>query len=72
MSTSFTRNVKLVTGGRYTKIVKDVGGAGGGGGTASGGTSDRPVSGAETGAMYFDTDVDKLYVWNGSAWVDVT
>ena len=71
MSTSFTRNVRLVSGGRYTKIVKDVGGNGGGG-TASGGTADRPVSGAEVGAMYFDTDVDKLYIWNGSAWIDVT
>ena len=68
---AFTKNYKSVTGGQFTKIVKNINGGGSGGGAASGGTSDRPASGT-TGDMFFDTDVDKLYVWNGSAWVDVT
>ena len=69
MSTSYTPIVRTVTGGRYTKIVKDVS-SGGGGGTSSGDTN--PGSGATVGEMFFNTTLDKLYVWNGSAWVDVT
>ena len=69
---AFTKNYKAVTGGQFTKIVKGIGGSSsGGGGASSGGTADRPASGS-TGDMFFDTDLDKLYVWNGSAWVDVT
>ena len=67
---AFTKNYRSVTGGQFTKIVKGIGGSSGGS-TASGGTADRPASGT-TGDMFFDTDLDKLYVWNGSAWVDVT
>ena len=43
----------------------------GGTGGLSGPTADRPAS-AKDGTTYFDTDEDKLYVWNGSFWVDVT
>ena len=66
---AFTKNYRSVTGGQFTKIVKGIGGSGGGS-TSSGDTN--PPSGSTVGDMFFDTDVDKLYVWNGSAWVDVT
>jgi len=65
---AFTKNVRSVTGGQFTKIVKGIGG--GGGGASSGDTN--PISGTEVGDMFFNTTVDKLYVWNGTAWVDVT
>ena len=66
---AFTKNYRSVTGGQFTKIVKGIGGSGGGS-TSSGDTN--PISGTEVGDMFFNTTVDKLYVWNGSAWVDVT
>ena len=57
----------IVPDGTY----KPSAGSGGGTGGLSGSTADRPSS-AEDGTTYFDTDQDKLYVWNGSFWVDVT
>ena len=44
----------------------------------SGGTSSSISSGAanpsdgETGELFFNTTDDKLYAWNGAAWIDVT
>ena len=38
-------------------------------------TADKPTAGEEPmqgNAVYFDTDTDKLYVWNGSSWVSTT
>ena len=73
---SYTKNVRSVSAGTgaFTKIVRVVGGSssGGGGSVDNGGTADRPADGGAIGNMFFDTDLDKLYVWNGSAWVDVT
>ena len=66
---AFTKNYKSVTGGQFTKIVKGIGGSGGGS-VSSGDTN--PISGSTTGELFFNTTVDKLYAWNGSAWVDVT
>ena len=65
---AFTKNYRAVTGGQFTKIVKGIGGSGGG--VSSGDTN--PVSGSTVGELFFNTTVDKLYAWNGSAWVDVT
>ena len=39
-------------------------------GTESGGTADRPSS-PETGDLFWDTDLNILLVWNGSAWEPV-
>jgi hypothetical protein len=41
------------------------------GGTPNGGTGDRPSS-PEIGDLYFDTDLDLLLVWNGTAWEPVS
>ena len=39
-------------------------------GTESGGTADRPSS-PDTGDLFWDTDLNILLVWNGSAWEPV-
>jgi len=65
----FTKNVKTVSGGAFTKVVQGV--TLGTGGTINSGPT-NPASGTETGELFFNTTLDKLYAWNGSAWVDVT
>lgn len=36
-------------------------------------TADRPIlSSADIGAQYFDTDQQKLVIWNGRAWISVS
>lgn len=35
----------------------------------SGTTANRPVS-ADVGCRYWDTDIEQLLIWNGTAWVD--
>ena len=32
----------------------------------------RPTSGEKNGAIFFATDTDELYVWNGTVWVSET
>ena len=39
-------------------------------GTPSGGTGDRP-SEPNVGDLFWDTDLDQLVIWNGSAWEPV-
>ena len=65
----FTKNVKTVSGGAFTKVVQGV--TLGTGGTIDHGDT-NPPSGSAVGDLFFNTSTDKLYVWNGSAWVDVT
>jgi hypothetical protein len=63
----YTRTVKPIDVGQYgTKVI----GIAGSSGTINNGTS-NPSSGT-VGELFFNTTDDKLYVWNGSAWVDVT
>lgn len=31
-----------------------------------------PPTGTDSSAIYFATDTDKLYIWNGAAWVSAT
>lgn len=38
---------------------------------ASKGTAYRPVSGIYPGYLYFDTDLKKMILWNGSAWTNI-
>ena len=66
---AFTKNVKQVSGGAFTKIAQGLN-LGTGGTINSGDTN--PPSGSTTGELFFNTTLDKLYAWNGSAWVDVT
>ena len=66
---AYTKNVRVVNGGAYTKIVDTPLNLGTGGTIDHGATN--PGSGT-TGQLFFNTTDDKLYVWNGSAWVDVT
>ena len=40
------------------------------GDTPSGGTGDRPT-GPELGDLFYDTDLDLLFYWNGSEWVPI-
>ena len=66
---AYIKNVRVVNDGAYTKIVNTPLNLGSGG-TINHGT-DNPGSGT-TGELFFNTTDDKLYVWNGTAWVDVT
>ena len=66
---AYTKNVKTVNGGAYTTIVSSE--LLGTGGTINSGDT-NPSSGSTVGELFFNTSLDKLYAWNGSAWVDVT
>ena len=66
---AYTKNVQTVSGGAYTKVVQGV--TLGTGGTIDHGDVNPPF-GTNTGDLFFNTADDKLYVWNGTAWVDVT
>ena len=66
---AYTKQVKVVNGGAYTKIVSSE--LLGTGGTINSGET-NPDSGSTVGELFFNTTQDKLYAWNGSAWVDVT
>ena len=63
----YTRTVKPIDVGHYGIKVLGIAGSNG---TINHGT-DNPGSGT-VGELFFNTTDDKLYVWNGSAWVDVT
>ena len=66
----FIDNVRSVSTGQFTKIVKDISGGGGGSGeiqVPSGGTADRPDS-PTVGDLFWDTTLDSLLVWDGSSW----
>lgn len=65
---AYTKNVRSHSGGAYTKVVRGVGSTGGGIGHGD----VNPPSGTNTGELFFNTTNDKLYAWNGTAWVDVT
>lgn len=36
----------------------------------AGTAANRPTSGEKAGATYFETDTNKLKIWNGTAWVE--
>jgi hypothetical protein len=64
----YIKNVAVTTG-QFIKHV-DAGLLGTGGTINSG--PNNPTSGSAVGELFFNTTDDKLYAWNGSAWVDVT
>ena len=55
---------------KYCSVWNEVWFGIGSSGTINNGTSNPPS--ATVGELFFNTTDDKLYVWNGSAWVDVT
>ena len=65
----YTRTGKIIEVGQYgLRFVSGV--VTNSDGTINNGPS-NPPSGT-VGELFFNTTDDKLYVWNGSAWVDVT
>ena len=66
---AYTKNVRVVNNGAYTKIVDTPLNLGSGGTISHGDTFPGSPT---TGDLFFRTDTDKLFVWNGSSWVDVT
>lgn len=68
----FIENVRSVTTGQFTKVVKDISGGGGSGEiqVPSGGTGDRPDS-PSVGDLFWDTDLEILLIWTGTEWKPV-
>ena len=70
----FIDNVRSVTTGQFTKVVKDISGGGGGASgeiqVPSGGTGDRPDS-PSVGDLFWDTDLEILLIWTGTEWKPV-
>ena len=62
-------DVDAVTGAFEGRYALDFTSAGAGAAISSGAVN--PNDG-ETGELFFNTTDDKLYAWNGGAWIDVT